>query len=71
MEVGEVGAAVTAVEFYLAENLGVVKLLAETSIAVLNKPGCQNNAVGDFEKFFVVIAFRTGNPLGAGIGYHF
>jgi hypothetical protein len=45
MELREVGAAITAVEFYLSHNLGIVKLLAETAIIVLDKARCQNDPV--------------------------
>jgi len=71
MKLGEIGAAIATVEFYLAQDLGVIKLLAETAVTVLDKTRRKNNPVRNFEKLLVVTAFRTGYSLGARKGYHF
>ena len=71
MELGEVGTAIATVEFYLPQDLRVIEFLAETAVTVLDKACCQNNTIRYFQKFFIVAAFWTGYPLGAGKGYHF
>jgi hypothetical protein len=71
MELSQVRAAIATVEFDLAENLRIIQFLAEASVAVLDETGCQNNAVGNFKKFFVVIAFGAGYELGSGVCHHF
>lgn len=45
MKLGEIGAAITTVKFYLAQDLGVIKLLAETAVTVLDKASSKNNPV--------------------------
>jgi hypothetical protein len=48
MELGEVGAAIAAIEFYLSQNLGVIKLLAKAPVIVLDKTCCKNDSVRNF-----------------------
>ena len=45
MKLGKIGAAITAVEFYLAQDLGVIKFLAETSVTVLDETCSKNYPV--------------------------
>jgi hypothetical protein len=45
MELGEVGAAIAAIEFYFSQDLGIIKLLAETPVTVLDKARCKNDSV--------------------------
>jgi len=71
MELGEISTAVATVKLYLAQDLRIIKFLAETTITVLDKAGSKNNSVGYFQKFFFIAAFRAGDPLGAGKSYHF
>jgi hypothetical protein len=71
MKLGEVGTAIATVKFYLAQDLGIIKFLAETAVAVLDKAGCKNNPIRSFEKFFFITAFRAAYSLSAGKSYHF
>lgn len=45
MELGEVGATIAAIEFYLSKNLGVIYLLAKAPVTVLDKARCKNDSV--------------------------
>jgi hypothetical protein len=65
MELGEISPAIAAVEFYLAQNLGVIQFLAETAIFVLDKSCCENNTIRNFQKFLFIAAFMTGYSLSA------
>ena len=60
MELGEISPAIAAVEFYLAQNLGVIQFLAETAIFVLDKSCCENNTIRNFQKFLFIAAFMAG-----------
>jgi hypothetical protein len=71
MELGEVSTAIPTIKFYLAQNLGIIEFLAETAVTVLDKACCENNAIGNLEKFLVVVAFRTVYPMSAGKCCHF
>ena len=44
MKESEVGAAITTVKFYLAQDLGVIEFLAEAAVTVLDKTGCKYNS---------------------------
>ena len=71
MELGEISATIATIKFYLAKDLGVIQLLAEASVLILDKARSKNYPVGYFEKLLTIIAFRTGNALAAGKWYHF
>ena len=47
----KVCAAFAAVETDFAQDLGIVQLLAEGSVLVLNETGGQHRVVGHFKKF--------------------
>jgi hypothetical protein len=65
VKLSKVGAAVTAIELYLSQNLRVVQFLAETAVIILNETGGENNPLGNFQKFFVVATVWTDNTLTA------
>jgi hypothetical protein len=57
MELGEISATIATIKFYLAKDLGVIQLLAEASVLILDKARSKNYPVGYFEKFRAIIAF--------------
>ena len=57
MELGEISAAIATIKFYLAKDLGVIQLLAEASVLILDKARSKNYPVGYFEKLLTIIAF--------------
>jgi hypothetical protein len=66
MKMCEVSAAIPTIKFYLAQDLGIIQFLAEAAVTVLDKARCENYTIGHFQKFLVVTAFRTVDPVGAG-----
>ena len=42
VKLSKIGAAVTAIEFHLSHNLGVIQFLTEAAVFVLNKAGSEN-----------------------------
>ncbi len=67
---GEISTALAAIETYLAKYLGIVKLLAERAILMLDIAGGENRIICNFEKFLVVSALRTNDPAGGLYGNH-
>jgi hypothetical protein len=65
VKLSKIGAAVTAVEFHLSQNLGVIQFLAEAAVLVLIKAGGENNTLGNFQKLFVIAAVRTNDTSTA------
>jgi hypothetical protein len=65
VKLSKIAAAVTAIELYLSQNLGVIKFLAEAAVFVLIKTGGENNPLGNFQKLFVIAAVRTQDALTA------
>ena len=64
MKFSKVGAAVTAKELYITENLGIIAILRETAVVVLNKTAGENHSVGHFIKLLVISALRANKALG-------
>ena len=57
MELGEISAAISTIKLYLAQDLGVIQLLAEASVFILDKASSKNYPVGYLEELLVIIAF--------------
>jgi hypothetical protein len=66
MKLGEVGSAITTIKLYLTQYLGVIYLLTEASVGVLDKARSKNYPIGHFQEFLIVITFRTGDTLCTG-----
>jgi len=62
MELTQVTAAFTAVKPDLAKDLGLVDLLAEAAVTVLNIAGGENYPVRYFQKFRFIAALGAGYP---------
>ena len=62
MELAQVTAAFAAVKSDLAKDLGLVDLLAEAAVTVLNIAGGENNPVRYFQEFRFVAALGAGYP---------
>ena len=45
MILGEIGAAIATVKFYLAQDLRIIKFLVETAVTVLDKACSKNNPI--------------------------
>jgi len=62
MKVGEVSVALTAEKLDLAQDLGLIAVLGEAAIGVLDVAGGDDHPVGNFKKIGVIATFRASNP---------
>lgn len=59
MKLGEISVALSAEKTNLSKNLGLVAILGKAAVAVLYIVGCQDNAIGNFNKITVITTIWT------------
>lgn len=64
---GQIGVAITAEEFHLTHDIGLVAIQGKAAVFVLEITAGKNNAIGYLQKIFIVTANRAGNFGGLGV----
>ena len=63
---GQIGAAITADEFHLTHDIGLIVIQHKAAVIILEIMAGQYNPIGYLKKIFIVAANRAGELGGLG-----